>query len=89
MKETFKAGIYKQQREYKSFSPFPINKSFEWEDKKIDILLAEAMRLLGELNAYSKLVPDVDYFIQSHIDKEAEQSSRIEGTETTLQQIYF
>ena len=38
MKQAFRAGVYKQQLEYKSFSPFPINKSFEWEDKKINML---------------------------------------------------
>lgn len=80
----FVAGYLKQQYQYKSFSPEKINHTFTWDDASVNILLASANIALGELNAYTKIVPDVDLFVKMHITKEANKSSRIEGTKTEM-----
>jgi Fic family protein len=85
--ENFKSGSYKEQYQYKSFSPTPINTTFTWEDAKINVLLEEAIRLIGELNAFTRIIPEVDIFIQMHIAKEANTSSKIEGTKTEIDEI--
>ena len=83
----YKAGTYKQQYKYKSFSPSKINHSFVWDDPEINTMLEDATRALGELNAYTMIVPNVDIFIQMHITKEANTSSKIEGTKTEIDEV--
>jgi len=85
--KNFKAGIYKQQYQYKSFSPSLININWQISDIDIISLLSNANIKLGELNAFSQLVPDVDFFIKMHIRKEATTSSRIEGTQTNMEDV--
>lgn len=82
--EEFRSGELKQQYQYKSFQPALINHEWAWEDPRINVLLENAIKSLGELNAFTLIVPDVDLFIRMHIIKEANTSSRIEGTKTEM-----
>lgn len=65
--------------------PSSINYNWGWDDTKLDSLLAEANRQIGELNAYSLLLPNVDLYIKMHVKIEANKSSIIEGTKTTIE----
>lgn len=84
--EDYKSGEYKQGVGYKAFLPSRINHNWGWEDTKLDYLLAEANRQIGELNAYSLLLPNVDLYIKMHVKIEANKSSKIEGTKTTIEE---
>ncbi len=47
-------------------------------------LLSQADRELGRLDMYSNYIPNIDLFISMHVLKEATQSSKIEGTQTNM-----
>ncbi len=82
----FIAGSYKKGYDYEYFLPEKINHPFYWSELKINSLLETASMKIGELNAFSRLVPDTDWFIRMHIVKEAVVSSRIEGTQTNIEE---
>ena len=84
--EEYKSGEYVKMNDYKAFIPSKINFNWGWDDTKLDKLLAEANRQIGELNAYSLLIPNVDLYIKMHVKIEANKSSRIEGTRTTVEE---
>ena len=78
------AGTYQEQSGYRCFIPEKINHQWSWSDPVIDTMLEDATLKLGELNAFSRHVPDINLFIQMHVIKEATSSSRIEGTRTEI-----
>jgi Fic family protein len=82
--KNFKAGQYINQGYYKSFQPNFINKQIQVDDMEVIKLLSQADRELGRLDMYSKYIPNIDLFISMHVLKEATQSSKIEGTQTNL-----
>jgi Fic family protein len=83
--EQYKAGkLEKSSAGYAYFLPTEINQQWVWKDQHINELLEKAAIKLGELNAFARLVPNIDLFIQLHVTKEAVVSSRIEGTQTNM-----
>lgn len=84
--QDFNSGQFVKQLNYRSFSPEKINHEWIISTPEVNKLLAEANRLVGELNAFSQIIPDVDFFISMHILKEATTSSRIEGTKTNMEE---
>jgi Fic family protein len=84
----FKAGIYISQGSYKSFQPELLNRNWQIDDMSVISLLSKADRALGRLDMYSEYV-DIDLFIQMHVAKEATQSSKIEGTQTRMEEAFL
>ena len=82
--KNFKAGTYIHQGYYKSYQPELINKQLLIDNMEVLQLLSKADRELGRLDMYSNYIPNVDLFISMHVAKEATQSSKIEGTQTNI-----
>ncbi len=80
----FKSGQYISQGYYKSFQPEFINRQLQINNMEILQLLSQADRELGRLDMYSKYIPNIELFISMHVLKEATQSSKIEGTQTNM-----
>jgi Fic family protein len=81
---SFISGKLVQRLKYKSFEPTLIDTKWHLDNDIIAILLSQADQKLGELNAFSQLIPDVDFFIKMHVLKEGTKSSKIEGTQTNI-----
>jgi Fic family protein len=85
---TFQAGQYEDRYEYRAFRPAPVCHEWVSADAELTEILGRADRALGELNAFAQLVPDIEFFIQMYVAKEATQSSRIEGTQTNIEDAF-
>lgn len=82
--EDYNAGNYINVNDYKSFIPSKINEEWTWSDSELNNLLFKASLELGNLNGYAMQIPNIDIYIKMHVKVEANKSSRIEGTKTTI-----
>lgn len=86
--DSFVSGHFVNQGYYKSFQPNPININWVLNNMEVIQLLSKADRQLGRLDMYSEYV-NIDLFIRMHIAKEATQSSKIEGTQTNMEEAFL
>ena len=68
-------------------NPLPPNPSLVW-DGNLATLLSEASSSLGRLDGSARVLPNKELFIDAYIKKEAVLSSQIEGTHSSLSDLY-
>lgn len=82
----FQAGRFTQQYGYRSFVPNPVNQNWVISSPLVQQKLEEATLQLGALNAFSMILPQIQTFLRMYIIKEATTSSKIEGTQTNMEE---
>lgn len=86
--DNFISGKSISQGYYKSFQPNLIDRPWQITNMEVIQLLSKADRHVGRLDMYSEYV-NIDLFIRMHIAKEATQSSKIEGTQTNMEEAFL
>lgn len=87
MKDFRSGRAAKTPQGYSAFMPEPINRAYRLDDPKLQGLVEQATLKLGALDAFGELVPNIRHFIRLHVVKEATVSSKIEGTNTNMQEV--
>ena len=82
--EEFIAGRYAKCYQYDCFVPELINHDWTWESQSLTLAFEKAVKNLSALDSCAQFVPDLNLFIRMHIVREASASSRIEGTNTEM-----
>jgi Fic family protein len=70
-----------------AFAPSPLPPSLNWSPELVDVLSA-ADRALGELAGVGRTLPNSYLFIRPFVRREAVLSSRIEGTQASISDLY-
>ena len=78
--------IVKALTGYHFFVPDPLPPKFEWNDTLVNSL-SKADHILGKLSYEGSKIPNPRLLIRPFITREAVLSSRIEGTQSTLEEV--
>lgn len=85
-----RAGQFRPQfTGYEAFvpNPLPPDPPIKWDTGLVS-LLAKATAVLGRLDGIASTLPDVDWFVASFVRREAVLSSQIEGTQSSLDDLF-
>ena len=85
-----RAGRYRPQiTGYEAFvpNPLPPEPQIEWDAEMLS-LLTEATATVGRLDGIATTLPDPDWFVASYVGREAVLSSQIEGTQSSLDDLF-
>lgn len=80
--------IINTQSGYTAFIPNPLPPKLSYDDSLVQ-LLSEANRNIGNLNGIGTQLPNPALLIIPYVRKEAVLSSRIEGTQTSLSELFY
>lgn len=87
-KSTRAGKLLKTDREYTAFVPNPLPPDIKYSNTLIN-LLAEANRQIGNLNGVGTQLPNPNLLIVPYVRREAVLSSKIEGTQTSLSDLFY
>ena len=68
-------------------TPLPPEPPLMW-DGELAMLLSEASSAVGRLDGSARVLPNRELFIDAYVKKEAVLSSQIEGTRSSLSDLY-
>lgn len=80
--------ILKTDRDYYAFIPNPLPPQISYTKELVN-LLSEATLQLGNLNGVGTMLPNPNLLIIPYVRREAVLSSRIEGTQTSLSELFY
>lgn len=87
--EEYKSGMYTRIDDVRAFILTKIEYKWEWQDPALSKLLAEASRLIGELNMYSLLTPETETYMKMGLKADGVKSCKIEGINVNLQDLMY
>jgi len=87
-KNSSSGRLLKTDRNYYAFIPNPLPPKIEYSKELVN-LLSDATLQIGNLNGIGTTLPNPSLLIVPYIRREAVLSSKIEGTETSLSELFY